>query len=178
MVKHPAPVHAGYLTASQQFDHNERQLHSPARPMRPFRNATSTVPSMNSAAEIEKLLVDAGATSVSKWYEDKQLAGFLFMISLSGDNLVFRLPANVGMVARQLMLAEKHPDASMRTRIQAQAARTAWRTLHEWVQAQVNILEAGQADLLQVFLPYNFNQASGRSYYDYVKAGAVTLLAA
>lgn len=143
-----------------------------------LRNYTCTVPSMNSAAEIEKLLVEAGATSVSKWYEENQLAGFLFQISLDGANLVFRLPANVGRVARLLMQAERQPDATMRTRIQAQAARTAWRTLHEWVQAQVHLLEAGQADLLQIFLPYNYNQDSGRSYYDYVKSGAVALLAA
>jgi hypothetical protein len=37
------------------------------------KNYTSTVPGMNSAAAIEKLLVDAGTMSVNKWYADKQL---------------------------------------------------------------------------------------------------------
>ncbi|GAB3334228.1 hypothetical protein ACFQT0_19640 [Hymenobacter humi] len=168
------------MLATEQYAQNERAPLFPlsSRFRMNIKNHNCTVPSMNSAAAIEKLLVEAGATSVSKWYEGQELQGFLFQIRLNGANLVFRLPANVNIVAGRLLQTVKNPDASMRTSLQAQAARTAWRTLHEWVEAQVDMIRLGQVDLLQIFLPYNYSQDQNRSYYDYVKAGAVQLLAA
>jgi len=140
-----------------------------------LKNYTSTVPAMNSAAAIEALLVEAGATSVSKWYEEKQLAGFLFQMPVGGALRVFRLPANAERVAT-LMMRGKKLDATRRLSIRAQAQRTAWRTLHEWVQIQVSMILLEQLDPLQVFLPFNYDQDTGNTFYDTVKSGSVKLL--
>lgn len=168
------------MTALQQYDHNERTPLPPISPRFPMniKNYTSTVPSMNSAAAIEKLLVEAGATTVSKWYEQQELKGFLFALPCNGVELVFRLPANVGKVARLLKSQVKRLDAAKCKSINAQAARTAWRTLHEWVQVQVAMILLEQVEPLQVFLPYNYSQATGQTLYDQAKAGGVKLLGA
>ena len=140
------------------------------------KNYTSTVPAMNSAAAIEKLLVEAGATSISKWYEEKQLKGFLFQMPLNGHMLVFRLPANEELVAKLMLGQARNPDAKKRLAIRAQAQRTAWRTLHEWVQIQVAMILLKQVEPLQIFLPYNYDQATGTTFYDQVRGGSVKLL--
>lgn len=141
-----------------------------------IKNYTSTVPAMNSAAAIEALLVEVGATSISKWYEEKQLKGFLFQMRLHEQLLVFRLPANEELVVKLMLSQARNPDAKKRMAIRAQAQRTAWRTLHEWVQIQVAMILLKQVEPLQVFLPYNYDQASGTTFYDQVRGGSVKLL--
>jgi hypothetical protein len=152
-----------------------RLLRKEGRPVN-LKNYTSTVPAMNSAAAIEKLLVEAGATSISKWYEEKQLKGFLFQMPLNGHMLVFRLPANEELVYKLMLSKHSTPNATKRLTIRAQAQRTAWRTLHEWVQIQVAMIQLEQLEPLQVFLPYNYDQNTGRTFYDQVRGGSVKLL--
>ena len=146
--------------------------------MNHIKNYTSTVASVISAAAIESLLVQVGATSVSRWYEDQQLKGFIFQMPLNGVPLVFRLPANVDKVAKLMLKEGQRPDVARLISVRAQAARTAWRTLHEWVQIQVTLIQLEQVDPLQIFLPYNYDQDSGHTFYDNVKNGTVKLLAA
>lgn len=141
-----------------------------------IKNYTSTVPAMNSAAAIEQLLVEAGATSVSKWYEDKQLAGFLFQLPVQGQALVFRLPACAEAVTQLMLQARPRANAQQRQSIRAQAWRTAWRTLHEWVQIQVSMIQLRQVEPLQVFLPYTYNEATGRTFYQQVQQQGPKLL--
>lgn len=71
------------------------------------------------------------------------------------------------------MLAEK-PWSSSRHRIsrdtytqkiKAQAEWVAWRILKDWVAAQMALIESGQAQAAQVFLPYATEQ-SGRTIYE------------
>ncbi|MDJ0367307.1 hypothetical protein QMK33_19335 [Hymenobacter sp. H14-R3] len=144
-----------------------------------IKNYTSTVPSMLSSAAIEALLVEAGATAVSKWYAEKSLVGFMFEIPVGAARLVFRLPANEELVYKLMLskLGKANPSTEKRISIRAQAARTAWRTLHEWVQLQVAMIQLQQVEALQVFLPFNYSQDTGATFYDSVKTGNVKLLA-
>ena len=141
-----------------------------------IKNYTSVVPAMNSAAAIEQLLVEAGATSVSKWYEDKQVCGFLFQLPVGGLPLVFRLPARAEAVTRLMLARKPRANAQQRGTIRAQAYRTAWRTLHEWVQIQVTMILIEQVEPLQVFLPYTYNEATGRTFYQEVQQQGPKLL--
>ncbi|WP_460613684.1 hypothetical protein [Hymenobacter seoulensis] len=131
---------------------------------------------MNSAAAIEVLLVEAGATTVSKWYQEKHLIGFIFELPINGLSLVFRLPANVQRVTDFMLKQKPKANAQQRLSIRAQAYRTAWRSLHELVQIQVAMIQMQQMDPLQVFLAQQYNQNTGATHYQEVKAGNVKLL--
>jgi hypothetical protein len=162
--------------AFRQYDLNQRLApFTDSIPMN-IKNYTSVVPAMNSSAAIEALLVEAGATSVSKWYEEKQLGGFLFQLPIGGVPMVFRLPAKVELVYQAMLKKARNPDATKRASIRAQAQRTAWRTLHEWVQIQVTMILLEQIDPLQVFLSYHYDETTGRTFYDQVRSGSVKLL--
>lgn len=164
------------MLAALQYDLNQRESPFSTPPMN-IKNYTSTVPAMNSAAAIEALLVEAGATSTNRWYDAKVLKGFLFQIPVNGVPRVFRLPANVDLVVAQMLKKVKNPSVDKRMNILAQAQRTSWRTLHEWVQIQVTMILLEQLEPLQVFLAYNYDQATGHTFYDQVRDGAVKLLA-
>jgi hypothetical protein len=141
-----------------------------------IKNYTSVVPAMVSAAAIEELLVEAGATSISKWYEDKQLKGFLFQMIVGTQRPIFRLPANEEGVYHLLLKKFPTPSVGKKLTLRAQAQRTAWRTLHEWVQIQVVMILLKQVEPLQVFLAYNYDQNTGSTFHDQVHAGTVKLL--
>lgn len=141
-----------------------------------IKNYTSTVPGMNSASAIEKLLVEAGATAVSKWYQEKELIGFIFEIPINGLPMVFRLPVNVERVTEFMLKQAPRADTNKRKAIRAQAYRTAWRTLHEMVQIQVAMIQMQQMDPLQVFLAQQYNQSTGATFYQDVKVGKVKMI--
>lgn len=49
-----------------------------------------------------------------------------------------------------------------------QASKVAWRIIKNWIEAQLAIIEAGQAEFSQVFLPYTQNQG-GKTLYEIIK---------
>ncbi len=98
-----------------------------------LRNYTSTVPVERSTAAIERLLVDAGATHISRTYVNGSLTGFIFVIEVNGKSISFKLPANPTAVKNMLMKKMKKEHQGTRTRIQEQSERTAWKLLHDWV---------------------------------------------
>ena len=56
-----------------------------------------------------------------------------------------------------------------------QALRVSWRIIKEWVEAQMAIIEAGQAELSEVFLPYAVTK-DGDTVYQKLKSGNDFLL--
>jgi len=61
-----------------------------------------------------------------------------------------RLPCNFDGVFKAL--ANEYAES------RAQARRVAWRIVKNWIEAQMALIEAGQASLIQVFLPYAVTQ--------------------
>jgi hypothetical protein len=131
-----------------------------------MKNYTSRVPAEKSLGDIEKLLVKAGARSISKEYGSGGEVLALNFVILSPETnapLGVRLPANPEAVAGVLLKGQKNATAQTKQRIRDQARRTAWRLMFDWVAVQLSLIEMKQAELLQVFLPYVW---SGRgSFY-------------
>ena len=55
-----------------------------------------------------------------------------------------------------------------------QAERTAWRNVRDWVMAQMAIIEAGQVQMEEVFLPY-LTDSSGQTLYQLYQRGRLSL---
>lgn len=77
------------------------------------------------------------------------------------------MPANVDGVmavfARQKLKADRQ-----------QAERTAWKNVHDWVQAQMAIIEAGMVSMDEVFLPY-MTDGRGNTLYQLYQGGQLAL---
>jgi hypothetical protein len=136
-----------------------------------LRNYTSTVPVSRSVGDIEELLVKAGATTVSKFYDDKKrLAGFLFQMIVNLQPITFKLPSNPDAVTKVMLAEIKKPHRGTKERVMEQAERTAWRLLHDWVHVQVSMILLEQAKAIQVFLPYVWNPESNRTLFEHYEA--------
>lgn len=115
-------------------------------------NRHTTVPVERTAAEIQAALVQARAQAVLMEYADDGVLTHISFRVMTKQGLVsFRLPANVNGVHS---LLKGDPTMTGRMKTRDHAARVAWRTCKIWVLAQLAMLDAGMAELPEVFLAY------------------------
>lgn len=113
----------------------------------PIKNYTSNVDCYTSLGEIQGALARGGASKIMIEYADKKPVGVKFALPTPIGERTFALPANVdGVIA---VFREQRVKADL-----AQAERTAWRNIRDWVLAQMAFIEAGQAKMDEAFFPY------------------------
>lgn len=133
-----------------------------------IKNYTSTVEVYQSLGEIQGALASHGARKIMVDYDEGgQPDGVAFALQTPDGVRGFCLPANVEGV-RAVFVRQKLKAAD------GQAERTAWRNLRDWVLAQMAIIEAGQVEVEQVFLPY-LTDRQGRTLYEAYKSGLLAI---
>lgn len=139
----------------------------------PIMNYSTIVPPEKSIGEITSLLIRKGARSITQdFFDDGRVKAVSFIMAVGNVPTRFVLPANTTGVAG-VMMDEKPYNASRskltrdgyKQKMAAQAEWVAWRILKDWVSAQMALIESGQAQAAQVFLPYATEQ-SGRSLFE------------
>jgi hypothetical protein len=136
-----------------------------------LRNYTSEVPAAHSVAKIAAALVDHGATDIQHTYADKQLIGIAFIITLpEGQQMPIKLPARTKQIEILLTRELRRRTPETLDRAKAQAQRTAWKLLAEWVEIQLTLIRLQQVEFLEVFLPYVYRPSEGTTFYEEMKA--------
>ena len=133
-----------------------------------IKNYTTTVEVHKSLGEIQAALASHGARKIMVDYDGAgQPTGIVFGIDTPAGPSGFCLPANVegvrAVFARQKVKAQS-----------GQAERTAWRNVRDWIMAQMAIIEAGQVEMEEVFLPY-LTDRQGRTLYQLYQGGQLAL---
>lgn len=133
-------------------------------------NYTTSITAEKTAGEIQKKLAIAGANAVLSEYDND---GVLCAMSFRFNGLSFRLPININGVYKAIEDDRKIPG---RLKTYEQASRVAWRIIKNWIEAQIAIIQAGQAEVEQVFLPYAQN-GTGQTVYEAIKNNGFKQLA-
>lgn len=135
-----------------------------------LKNYTSSVPAELTVARIEQILARAGASGVMKEYQAGELSALTFRLTLpdSGRPVAIRLPVNPDAVFRELAKSLKRQNPSTLANAKAQARRTAWKLMQDWVEVQISLIQMQQADFMQVFLPYVWD--GRQTYYAALKS--------
>lgn len=133
-----------------------------------IKNYTTEVDVYKSLSEIQAALASHGARKIMVDYDAVgQPIGVMFAIETPNGPRGFCLPANVDGVRavfdRQKVKAKP-----------GQADRTAWRNIRDWIMAQMAIIEAGQVQLEEVFLPY-LTDNRGKTLYQLYRGGQLAL---
>ena len=134
---------------------------------------TTTISPHKTLSEVQQHLVEIGAKRVGTEYDaDKNPEALLFMLETSGMPVSYRLPCNW-----QGMLSAMHRDPNVPGRYcsREQALRTGWRIVKVWVEAQTAMIQAGLADVREVFLPYAVG-GDGRTLYEHFAESPKNLL--
>lgn len=137
-------------------------------------NYTTKIDPAKTVAEIQAMLGAKGAKSVSAQYVEGEVAAIFFSIDIHEQPVNFRLPCNWEGVLR-CFKGDRQVPRSSETKEQAQ--RTAWRIVKDWVEAQLAIIESGQAEMAEVFLPYAMT-SNGQTCYQLMASKPQLLLGA
>jgi hypothetical protein len=151
-----------------------------------LKNYTSEVPVPQTIARMETLLIRAGVTGITKEYDPAaagKIAAITFCIQLpENPPVTVRLPADEDAVQQALWVdyvngdetttdgkALLYPGNKKKTKadFRAQAERTAWKLVQDWLEVQLSMIAMRQADFVQVFLPYVWD--GSRTYYQALK---------
>ena len=129
-----------------------------------IKNYTSGVDVYTSLGEIQGALAQHGARQIMVEYDDQgRPTGVAFAIDTPHGRRGFMLPANIDGVFQVLQRQKVKADL-------AQAERTGWRNIRDWVLAQMAIIEAGMVSMDEVFLPY-MTDGRGNTLYQLYQGG-------
>lgn len=134
----------------------------------PIKNYTTKVDVYQSLGEIQGALEKIGARKIMIDYDENgNPVGVTFGINTPQGSLGFLLPANIEGVLKVFAKQKIKTD-------RAQAERTAWRNIRDWVLAQMAFVEAGNVEVDEVFLPY-LTDGKGRTLYQVYQSGQLLL---
>lgn len=124
-----------------------------------IKNYTTEVSKHRTVAELQQVLGAKGARFVSVDYDDQgNPSAVRFGLVVNEHAIPFRLPCNVEGVYRALQKARGkqtyYNKAKTEKTDRMRAPNIAWRIVKDWVEAQLALVEAEQAELAEVFLPY------------------------
>lgn len=120
----------------------------------PIKNYTTRIEAAKTVGEIQGILGAHGAKSVVVEYgPGGEVRAVSFSYAAAYGDRAFRLPANASGVREALRAEGVGCD-------HAQAERVAWRIVRDWIDAQMAIVEAGQARVDEVFMPYMLDGGS------------------
>lgn len=122
-------------------------------------NYTTKIKPEKTAGEIQQMLGKSGASAVMSEYVEGEVSAIAFQLPFNGQILSFRLPINADGVFT--CLVNECPKSYQSIE---QAKRTAWRIIKDWVEAQLALVEAHQAVMVEVFLPY-LQDSNGSTVY-------------
>jgi hypothetical protein len=147
----------------------------------PILNYTTKINEHKTVSEIQSILSRKGANRVSIEYVGGSPEAVVFEYQVQGNAIPFRLPCKFEGVRKAMLAEVPKVSRSKRDRdpaFAAQARRVAWRIIKDWIAAQLALIEAGQAELAEVFFPYVVVNASGKTLYEEFKAdGGHTMMA-
>ena len=138
----------------------------------PILNYTTSVDSPKTISQIIGMLARKGARSITQdFMGDGRVKAISFVLNVGGLPVRFLLPANTAGVHGVLQKEEPYnsyrkcrPD-QYAAKQREQAERIAWRILKDWIEAQMALIESGQAEAAQVFMPYAQN-VDGSTMYE------------
>ncbi len=143
-----------------------------------IKNYTSSVPADRSILSIEKILIEMGATSISKDYQGGKVSAISFAIkNPSNDGIIpFKLPARKDPIQKLFLRNLKRPTRSQIESTEQQAERTAWKNVKEWVELQATMIKLEQVEFMEVFMPYIFNLEKQKTFFELSKESKFKML--
>lgn len=114
-------------------------------------NYSTKIPASKTVAELQSYLGSHGAQHVSTEYDAGKPVAVRFAAKLGAQLVWFRMPSDPQGVLRAM---EADTSVPARYLTAEHAERVAWRIVLDWSKVQFALIEARQATLAQVFLPY------------------------
>lgn len=127
-----------------------------------IKNYTTRTDVNKTVQQIEEMVVSKmKARQFFKDYKDGKITGVVFIIPTAAGDRAFKMPARVKAVEQFVGNLE-------------QAERTAWRNIHDWIDAQIALIETEQVKAEEVFLPYMADK-DGQTLFELMEKSGMEL---
>ncbi len=130
-------------------------------------NYSTKITASKTVGEIQEILTRNGANSVTVENVNRKPYAVVFSISHNKINLIFRLPCNTEGVLAAMRRSRQIPQNYKNV---DQAERTGWRIIKDWILAQCAIIEAGQAVMAEVFMPYACDKEGRTVFQEFINS--------
>lgn len=138
-----------------------------------IKNYTTDTPVLTTLAEIQKILAENGAMGIATEYKNGAVQALFFRIPYRNQELAFRLPARPEQVYAALFANMQYEDRLREQRME-RSRMIAWRICKTWLEAQITLVNLGQAKMEEVFLPY-FVMDGQKTLYESMESGGFLL---
>jgi hypothetical protein len=135
-------------------------------------NHTTKISASKTIGEIQEILVAHGAKKIVCDYDATIPTTVTFSLLLNDQMIFYSLPANYNGVLKAM---RRDPKVKRHFCKEEQALRVAWRIIKDWIEAQCAIIEAGLAEMAEIFLPYAVTKHGTRLYKE-IQANSQLLL--
>jgi hypothetical protein len=126
----------------------------------PLKNYTSGMPINRIFDSIQKMLVNHGAKQIMFEYSDNGLAiGITFVVNTTKGMLPIKLPVRIEKIKKVF------ENEGVYYKDEMQPYRTGWKNIHDWIAAQMAMLDTEMVKLEEVFLPY-MATPDGHTYFE------------
>jgi len=141
-----------------------------------IKNYTTSISVEKTVGEIERILTSHGAKRIMKEFDDQGgIKTVSFTIDTPSGEMPIKLPARVD----RLLVILKHQGArgkiENRYCNEAQAARTSWRIIKDWIDAQMALVSVDMVKIEEIFLPYVYDGRLGQTLFEALEAKKVNL---
>lgn len=139
-----------------------------------IKNYTSGLPVNRSLQNICDILSSAGASKIMVDYDSTHNpCGVAFFIEIPDYGAIpYKLPVQVENLSIVMFKARLN---SLKEKEKEQVRRTAWKNVHDWIDAQMALISTQIVKLEQVFLPYAVDQ-SGQTLFEKFQNGSLLSL--
>ena len=141
------------------------------------KNYSTTIAVDKTVSEIEKILSVHGAKKIMKQYDNNGLISMVaFTIETPNGEMPVKLPARVDRMLEVFKLgvsSGKLTKSFWNNR--EQAARTAWRTIKDWVDAQMALVAVEMVKVEEIFLPYVYDERLGQTLFEAIQENKVDI---
>ena len=139
-----------------------------------LKNFSTSIEVEKTVMEIERMLAKFGAKKVLKEYDANQrLVGLAFTVETLNGEMPIKLPAKVDKIEKVFkvqvskgFLPKKYWGSDW---ARDQSARTAWRTIKDWIDAQFALISIEMVKVEEIFLPYAYSSQLGQTLFEAIE---------
>ena len=136
----------------------------------PIKDYTTTIPAHQTIGQITALLAKGGSRRTSVDNDDEGNPCALYFFLGKDHPVMYSLPCRAEGVLRTL----KRDGVTGKHATIEHARKVAWRVIYHWVDAQLALIDAGQAEMAEIFLPYVVVKDNKTMYQYLTTGGAAT----
>lgn len=111
---------------------------------------------------IQKMLVSHGAKQIMFDYESGLATGIMFTVQTPNGLLPIKLPVRIEKIKQVFK------NDGVRYKDELQPYRTGWKNIHDWIAAQMAMLDTEMVKMEEIFLPYMATQ-DGQTYFEFME---------